>query len=130
MKLERAKIFVKEISVKGFASKMYKGLNKLKTPKMKNPVKKWAEDMNRHFSKEDIHMVTDTGKDAQHHSSSGQCKSKLQGDITLHLLEWLTSKAQETGVGEDVEKGKSSTVGGNASWCSHSGKQYGGSSKS
>ena len=28
--------------------------------------------------------------------------------------------------GEDVEKGEPSyTVGGNASWCSHSGKQYG-----
>ena len=33
--------------------------------------------------------------------------------------------------GEDVEKGEPSyTVGGNANWGSHSGKQYGGSSKS
>ena len=31
-----------------------------------------------------------------------------------------------TGVSEDVEKGKPSCpVGGNANWCSHSGKQYG-----
>jgi len=36
-----------------------------------------------------------------------------------------------TDVGGDAEKGEPSyTVGGNASWCSHSGKQYGGSSKS
>ena len=35
-----------------------------------------------------------------------------------------------TGVGEDVEeKGPSCTVGGNADWCSHCGKQYGVSSK-
>ena len=37
---------------------------------------------------------------------------------------------QETSVGEDVEKKEPScAVGGNANWCSHPGKQYGGSSK-
>jgi len=36
-----------------------------------------------------------------------------------------------TDVGRDVEKGEPFyTVGGNASWCNHSGKQCGGSSKS
>ena len=35
-----------------------------------------------------------------------------------------------TDVGEDVEKGEPShTAGGNANWCSHSGKHYGDSSK-
>ena len=35
-----------------------------------------------------------------------------------------------TDAGEDVEKGEPSyPVGGNASWCNHSGKQHGGSSK-
>ena len=35
-----------------------------------------------------------------------------------------------TDAGEDAEKGEPSyTAGGNASWCSHSGKQCGGSSK-
>jgi len=34
-------------------------------------------------------------------------------------------------IDEDVEKGETSyTVSGNANWCSHCGKQYGGSSRS
>ena len=48
------------------------------------------------------------------------------------MTEWLNLTTQETtGVGEDVEKGEHSyTVGGKINWCSYSGKQYGGFSKS
>ena len=54
----------------------------------------------------------------------------------LTLSGWLISGRQESvvytspSIGEDVEKkDPSGTIGGNANWCSHSGKQYGGSSK-
>ena len=41
------------------------------------------------------------------------------------------NKSETTGVGKDAEKGEPSyTVGGNASWYSHFGKQWGVSSKS
>ena len=54
---EWEKIIANETTDEGFISRLYKLLIQLNTRKTNNPIKKWAEDLNRHFSKEDTYMA-------------------------------------------------------------------------
>jgi len=68
--LEWKKITANETTDKGLTYKIYKQLKQLNTRKTNNPIKEWAKDLNRNFSKEDKQMANKhmkrCWKDVQH----------------------------------------------------------------
>ena len=64
---------------------MNKELIQLSTRKINNPTKKWAKDLSRHFSKENIQITHRDMKGCSTALPSERCKLKPKCDFTSHL---------------------------------------------
>jgi hypothetical protein len=80
---EWEKIFASYTSDKGLITRIYRELKKLKSPKINEPIKKWATELNKTFSKEEIEMVK---KHMKICSSSLAIKEiQIKTTLTFHL---------------------------------------------
>ena len=101
---EWEKIRANETTDKELISKIYKQLMQLNTRKMNNPIKNWAKELNRHFSKEDIQMANKQMKrcSVTHYFREMQIKTTMRYHLTS--VKMATIKNSSVNPADGAEK--------------------------
>ena len=118
---EWEKIIANETTDKGEISKLHKQFLQLISRKTNTTIKRWAEDLNRHLSKDK--WLKNTWKDAQHHSLLEKCKPKLKYHLTQVRVATIKKSTYNKCWRGCGEKGTLLHYC-NVSWYSNHGRQY------